>query len=578
MHSWLHKNSCNKLSRLAWPPLAVMLLLLTACAAITNKPPQAAIATAHPLATQAGKEVLQAGGNAFDAAVAITAAIGVVEPQSSGIGGGGFWLLHRESDNFEIMVDGREVAPKAAHRDMYLDKQGDVIPKASINGPLAAGIPGVPAAIVHIARRYGKLPLKKSLAPAIRYATEGFEVDRRYHRLAGLRKKALLASAEASRIFLPNNEVPAVGYILKQPDLAKTLTNIAENGYDGFYRGGFAKRLSDGVQKAGGNWTVEDLRDYKIVERKPMTASYKGMRITTAALPSSGGVVLISMLHILENFDTSKMSKVERAHLLIEIMRRAYRDRAEYLGDPDFVDVPVARLTSADYAAQLAKSISPEEATPSSSLKPAAPATGAGNDTTHFSVLDKDGNRVAATLSVNYPFGAGVVIPGFGFLLNDEMDDFSAKPGVPNAYGLVGTDANAIQAGKRPLSSMSPTFLENDRGIAILGTPGGSRIISMVLLGALNFFNGGDAETIVDTPRFHHQYLPDIVMYEDKAFTEKEAQDLILNGHTMKRQMSPYGGGQSVYGNMQAIVWDKKKKQVTAASDKRGAGKAELFK
>ena len=542
-----------------------------------EKPSKGAVATAHPLATAAGIEILEAGGNAFDAAVAVTAAIGVVEPTGSGLGGGGFWLLHRASDSYQVMVDGREVAPQMAHRDLYLDKNGEVIPMASINGPLAAGIPGVPAAMVHIASKYGRLPLKQSLKPAIRLAQEGFKVDEHYRRFAKLRLKALKSFAGAAEIFLHENDVPPQGYLLKQPDLARTLALIADQGFDGFYRGEFARKLASEVKKAGGIWSEQDLNGYKIVERMPISGMYRGMKLTSVAPPSSGGIAMINMLNMLDHYDLSKLDKIQRSHLLIEVMRRAYRDRAEFLGDTDFVDVPVKRLTGKAHAKEQVSTIVEDEVTPSDSLKKASLAGGTGNNTTHFSVLDHDGNRVAATLSINYPFGACFVVPGTGFLLNDEMDDFSSRPGTPNAYGLVGTEANAIEPGKRPLSSMSPTFLENESSVAILGTPGGSRIITMVLLATLEFIEGGGAHDMVEKPRFHHQYLPDVVMFEDRAFSDEEVQDLTLMGHIMKRQMSPYGGGQSVYGNMQAIVWDKKTNKVTAASDPRGIGKATLY-
>lgn len=553
---------------------SIFLLLSFIPCAFADKPPHAAIATAHPLATAAGQEILQAGGNAFDAAVAITAVIGVVEPYGSGLGGGGFWLLHRNSDGYQIMVDGREKAPAAAHRDMYLDKEGNVISGVSINGPLAAGIPGVPAAMVHLAKNYGRLPLNKSLEPAIRLAKNGFEIDKQYQRYAKMRLETLRQYPSTAKLFLQNNKVPKLGYLLRQADLAKTLESIAKNGNAGFYQGEFAKQIVDGVQKAGGIWSLGDLKNYKIVEREPITTEYRGIKLVSVPPPSSGGVALASMLKMLDQYDFQKMDRADQPHVMIEVMRRAYRDRAEFLGDSDFVDVPIARLTSKEHARQLTNNIQLDQATLSSELKPVADPTGVGSDTTHFSVLDKEGNRVAATLSINYLFGSCYVVPGTGFLLNDEMDDFSAKPGVPNAYGLVGAEANAIAAGKRPLSSMSPTFIENEKGVAILGTPGGSRIITMVLLGALEYANGGDAHNIVNIPRYHHQYLPDVVMYENDAFDEDLEQELSLRGHILKKQMSPYGGGFGHYGNMQAVVWDKLKNKVTAASDSRGIGSA----
>ncbi|MDX1812585.1 MAG: gamma-glutamyltransferase, partial [Gammaproteobacteria bacterium] len=430
------------------------------------------------------------GGNAFDAAVAVTAALAVVEPYSSGLGGGGFWLIHRAEDGFQTMIDGRETTPLQGHRDMYLDEKGNVIPKLSMNGPLSAGIPGVPAAIVHLARKYGKLPLSTSLAPAIRYAREGFEVDTQFERMAKFRKKVLAESVDAKRIFLLNGDVPPVGHVIKQPDLAVTLEAIAQKGREGFYKGPIARQLIRGVQSAGGIWTQEDLDKYKVIEREPIRGEYKGMKITSAAPPSSGGIALVEMFNILSGLDIEHANAVTRKHLIVEAMRRAYRDRAQYLGDTDFVKVPVDMLTSPLYAAGLRAGIRADKAMPSADL----PGINAPRDesfhTTHFSVLDADGNRVSATVTINYPFGSGFVAPGTGVLLNDEMDDFSAKPGVPNAYGLVGAEANAIAPGKRPLSSMSPSFLETKDGLAIIGTPGGSRIITMVLLGALDFYEG----------------------------------------------------------------------------------------
>jgi len=562
-----------------WKPIsAILLLLLVVPVAqaedtVAPLPPRAAVATAHPLATEAGMAILAQGGNAFDAAVAITAVIGVVEPYGSGIGGGGFWLLHRNADGFQVMVDGRETAPAAAHRDMYLDAQGRVRPGASIDGPLAAGIPGVPAAMVHIAERYGRLPLKTSLQAAIRIAREGFPVDEHYRRYAGFRAKVLNRYPAAAAQFLVDGEVPPLGHLLKQPDLADTLSLIAEQGRAGFYSGPLARRLVKGVTEQGGIWSLKDLEDYRVVERQPIVSRLGGMTVVSAAPPSSGGIALAQMANMFNRFPLSGMSEVDRKHLSIEIMRRAYRDRAEYLGDSDFVEVPVAMLTSEDHAKRLVGDIDIKQATPSSELRPVFNPGGQGADTTHFSVLDRDGNRVAATLSVNYLFGSCFVAPGTGVLLNDEMDDFSAKPGVPNAYGLVGAEANAIAPGKRPLSSMSPTFLEDERGIAILGTPGGSRIITMVLLGAMAYADGGSAEDLVRLPRFHHQYLPDKVFYEAPAFSARTAEALKARGHKLHRQRNDRGED-SNYGNMQAVVWDKRAGKVTAASDPRGIGRA----
>ncbi len=550
--------------------LLLFLLILSGPALSATTPPAAAVATAHPLATEAGHEILAAGGNAFDAAVAITATLAVVEPTGSGLGGGGFWLLHRAKNGYQTMLDGRERAPLAAHRDMYLDANGEVISDLSMDGPLAAGIPGIPAGLAHLAQHYGNLPLRKSLAPAIRHARNGFVINESYRRMALFRLEALRKSTAAASIFLHANEPPPAGYLLKQPDLADTLEAIAKQGAAGFYSGPVADKLIKGVRRAGGIWTQKDLTSYRIIERQPVQGTYHGIRITSAAPPSSGGIALISALNILAGYDKKALdpvvNPVGRTHLIIEALRRAYRDRAIYLGDPDQVAVPMARLTDPLYADGLRASIRTDRATPSNTL-PGNATLSAGNDTTHFSVLDKQGNRVAATLSINFPFGSGFVAPGTGVLLNDEMDDFSAKPGVPNIYGLVGGEANANAPGKRPLSSMSPTFLESKNGVAILGTPGGSRIISMVLLSTLDFAAGNDPASWVGLKRFHHQFLPDMVQHEPSTFSAEQTVSLTQLGHTLKEVTDPYG-------NMQAILWDRKNNKVKAASDPRGEGAA----
>jgi gamma-glutamyltranspeptidase / glutathione hydrolase len=538
--------------------LILSLLVLPAHAA---HPPAAAIASAHPLATDAGIEILNAGGNAFDAAVAVSGALAVVVPMSCGLGGGGFWLLHRARDGFETFIDGRETAPRAARRDMYLDAHGNVIPNRSLDGPLAAAIPGVPAALEHLAKKYGRLPLARSLAPAIRLARAGYATDEFYQRVAESR----LAALSGAPGMLENGKPPHVGFVLKQPELADVLTAIARHGAAGFYQGEVAKKLVNGVRNAGGIWTLDDLAAYRIKERAPLHGEYHGMRITSAPPPSSGGVALVTMLNVLGGYPLTSLDATTQTHVIVEAMRRAYRDRAEYLGDPDFVKMPVQQLLSPYYAAGLRAGIRLDHATPSALLPIEAPVP-QGPDTTHFSILDRDGNRVAATLSINYTFGSAFIPPGTGVLLNDEMDDFSAKPGAPNVYGLVGENANAIAPGKRPLSSMTPTFLENDRGLAILGTPGGSRIITMVLLGSLEFARGGSAQDMVARPRFHHQFLPDQLFYEAGALSPEQQSGLEKRGHHLT-QLS------EAYGNMQAVVWDRRA-GVNAASDPRGQGKA----
>ena len=550
-------------------PLWGLLCFWIASPHAANKPDADAVASAHPLATAAGIAVLQSGGNAFDAAVAVSAVLGVVEPYGSGLGGGGFWLLHEAKTGKQVMVDGREVAPLKAHRDMYLDRRGNPLPAASIDGPLAAGIPGTPKALAHIAKVYGRLPLAVTLAPAIRLADEGFSVDDMYRRYAGFRQQALLKSPAAAQQFLLNGEVPPKGYLLKQPDLANTLKLFAEQGEQAFYQGEFAQRLVAGLQKYGGIWTLEDLARYDIVERDPITFNFNDYQFTTAALPSSGGVVLAQIFNMLAQFNWDQLDSARRVHLLTELMRRAYKERALHLGDTDQVDVPVKQLISVDYAKQLAKDIDLQMASVSQDLPQIKIKE--GMDTSHFSIIDREGNRVAATMSVNYPFGACFVVPGTGVVLNDEMDDFSIKPGVPNAYGLVGNQQNAIAPGKRMLSSMTPTFIENDQSVAILGTPGGSRIISMVMIGALQAMQGAPVEQWVGRARFHHQYLPDSLQYEPDALSEQTLEALSAMGH----QLKPVDDS---YGNMQAIAWDKVANKVSVASDPRGIGAAVAIK
>ena len=550
-------------------PLWGLLCFWIASPHAANKPDADAVASAHPLATAAGIAVLQSGGNAFDAAVAVSAVLGVVEPYGSGLGGGGFWLLHEAKTGKQVMVDGREVAPLKAHRDMYLDRRGNPLPAASIDGPLAAGIPGTPKALAHIAKIYGRLPLAVTLAPAIRLADEGFSVDDMYRRYAGFRQQALLKSPAAAQQFLLNGEVPPKGYLLKQPDLANTLKLFAEQGEQAFYQGEFAQRLVAGVQKYGGIWTLEDLAKYDIVERDPITFNFNDYQFTTAALPSSGGVVLAQIFNMLAQFNWDQLDSAQRVHLLTELMRRAYKERAVHLGDTDQVDVPVKQLISVEYAKQLAKDIDLQMASVSQDLPQIKIKE--GMDTSHFSIIDREGNRVAATMSVNYPFGACFVVPGTGVVLNDEMDDFSIKPGVPNAYGLVGNQQNAIAPGKRMLSSMTPTFIENEQRVAILGTPGGSRIISMVMIGALQAMQGAPVEQWVGRARFHHQYLPDSLQYEPDALSEQTLEALSAMGH----QLKPVDDS---YGNMQAIAWDKVANKVSVASDPRGIGAAVAVK
>lgn len=528
-----------------------------------------AVASAHPAATAAGRQIIDAGGNAFDAAIAVAAALAVVEPYSSGIGGGGFFLLHQAAGQRDIFVDAREAAPAAASEKMYLDEHDEFVEKRALDGALAAAIPGLPAGLAHLAEHYGVLTLAENLAPAIVLARDGFAVTERYRMMASFRAQAFAAEPEGAQIFLVDGKAPPAGTVLRQPDLAATLERMAADGANVFYSGALAERLVAGVRAGGGVWTLADLAAYRAKERAPIVGDYHGVKVVSAPPPSSGGIVLVEALNILERYDLAALDPHARQHLIVEAMRRAYRDRADFLGDPDFVEMPVAHLVDKHYAEQMSADLSLEKATPSSALPPIGRQS-KGRDTTHFSVIDAAGNRVAATLSINYPFGALVVPAGTGVLLNNEMDDFASRPLTPNAYGLVGADANAIRGGKRPLSSMTPTFLESPERVGILGTPGGSRIISMVLLGALEFMDEQDPTRWVSVARYHHQYLPDVVEFEAGAFSADAQAALVARGHVLKESTRNYG-------NMQAILWDRKAGTVKAAADPRGEGSAEVW-
>ena len=551
--------------------LLVPVLLLWVAAGIAQTPNRAAVASANPLASEAGIAVLERGGNAFDAAIAVSAALGVVEPYGSGLGGGGFFLLHRAADGLQVMIDGRELAPGAAHEDMYLDEDGDPIPGASRNGPLAAGIPGLPASLVHLAENFGRLSLAESLEPAIRFAEDGFPAYEEFIRR--LDRRAPSMSEAAREVFAPGGEVPVAGDLFRQSQLAATMRTLAREGHDGFYKGAVARMLVDGVQHEGGIWSADDLLDYQVVEREPLIGTYRDVTITTAPPPSAGGVALINMFNMLAGYDLADMNRVTRTHLLTEIMRRAYRDRGPYLGDPDFIDIPLEILTHPYYAAGQRTSLRIDRATPSDSLPGIQPTgSGGGPQTSHFSVLDLEGNMVAATQTINFGFGSGFMAPGTGVLLNNEMDDFSMKPGQPNGYQLLSAEANSIQPGKRMLSSMTPTILRTEDGAALLGSPGGSQIITIVFLASLAWTEGADAETMASNPRFHHQYFPDRLTFEPDALTANEEQALKDLGHNVIRTRQLRGNG-----NLQIVTWDRRSGAVDAASDPRVVGEPRFW-
>ena len=525
----------------------------------------AAIASAHPLATAAGHEILKRGGNAFDAAVAVAAALAVVEPYSSGLGGGGFFLLHRASDSKQVMIDARETAPAGVKPEHYIDGSGNPVKGATMQGGTASGIPGTPAGLAHLAQRYGTLPLAHTLAPAIKLARDGFAVDGRYARIAKIREAYLRKLPEATRIFLADGQALTQGYVLKQPELAQTLTRLASEGVTGVYAGPVARALVDSVNAAGGAWQLSDLEKYRVVERAPMRMTYRGATITTATLPSAGGIALTQAFGMLEHLKLSGVSDAESAHTIAEVLRRVFRDRVQ-LGDVDYVKVPVAALIDKSHIKQIVTSISAKAATPSDKLGPPPGDKAESYNTTHFSVIDAAGNRVGATLTVNWIFGSGLVANGTGVLLNNEMDDFTLRADLPNSYRLRGSAANAIAPGKRPLSSMTPTFVEDERGVLILGAPGGSRIISMVLLGVLEYLRMPevDLKRMLAMPRYHHQFWPDRIEVEPEGFSTEWRAALQGKGHaiqTVNRQ----------WGNMQAVFKSKQTGEAQAASDPRGS-------
>jgi len=515
-------------------------------------PKNGMVVAAHPKAAEAGTAMLAAGGNAFDAAAATALALGVVEPGSSGFGGGGFFLLYIAKDDRYIMIDARETAPAlAGHGEVYATR-------SSIDGPASAGVPGLPAGIDRLVRHYGRLTLAEVTTPAIHLAHTGFTVTPRLARLIQWRRKIFNDSAR--RIFDKKE-----GETIRQPQLAATLQRFARYGARDVYEGEIAGRLTADMKHDNGLIREHDLAVYQAVERMPVRFDWQDYHIVSASLPSSGGMTLAHIFGQLNHDDLKSLSLADRTHLLIEVMKRAYRDRNARLGDSDFIDIPHDYL-DAKRLLRLRAWIRMERATPSSELKGLAEPSGHGTDTTHFSVIDQQGNMVAATLSINYPFGSGYVSPATGILLNDEMDDFATRPGQPNVYGLIQGRANAVAPGKRMLSSMTPTFIIGPQRTFIVGTPGGSRIISMVLLASLGFMlDETSAPLWVNAPRFHHQFLPDVVQFEPDAFSPFLQKELMRRGHHLQPLKHNYG-------NMQAIVFERKNGQVIGISDHRGEG------
>jgi gamma-glutamyltranspeptidase/glutathione hydrolase len=500
------------------------------------------VVSVHHLAADAGVEILREGGNAVDAAVATGFALAVVHPAAGNIGGGGFMLIRLRTGK-ATFLDYREKAPLAATADMYLDAKGDVVPNLSIVGYKAVGVPGSVAGMAYAEKKYGKLDLKRVMQPALRLARDGFVLST--EEAAELRDKELALFPESKRIFQRDGDYYRPGEFFRQPELARTLERIAENP-DSFYRGDLAREVAKAIQKGGGLVTERDLAAYEVKEREPVVGSYKDYTVISAPPPSSGGIALVEALNILDGYNLARLGDRTPAemHLIVEAYRRAFMDRNDYLGDPDFVAMPVRQMLDKGYAAAWRKSIEEDQATPSASLKrprgflppPPKAATKSPDhvNTTHYSVVDAEGNAVSVTTTLNNSFGSGATAEGLGFLLNDEMDDFASKMGVPNMFGLIQGPANAIAPGKRPLSSMTPTIvLEDGKLRFVLGSPGGSRIITTV---ANIFLSAGDEglniQQAVDAPRFHHQYLPD-KLYLEPGFSDATVAGLRVMGYAL---------------------------------------------
>jgi gamma-glutamyltranspeptidase/glutathione hydrolase len=538
----------------------------------------AMVASVHELASRAGVEMMQAGGNAVDAAVATGFALAVVHPQAGNLGGGGFLLLRKANGEVRF-IDFREKAPAAATRDMYLDAQGNVIENASVIGYKSIGVPGSVAGLVHAEKKYGKLSLEKVMAPAIRLARDGFPLA--WEDAEDLRDEDLGKFAASKRIFQRDGNYYQAGEILKQPELARTLERIAKNP-DDFYHGAMARELAAAVAKGGGLVTADDLANYEVKEREPIHGTYRGYDIISAPPPSSGGTALVEILNILEGYDLAKLGNGSAAaiHLTAEAFRRAFYDRAEFLGDPDFAKIPVPQLIDKRYAEAWRESIDPNHASVSKDLKRPGmfnelervaqfrpTAVREPENTTHYSVVDPEGNAVAVTTTLNDSLGSRVTAEGLGFLLNDEMDDFAAKQGVPNAYGLIQGPANAIGPGKRPLSAMTPTIvLKDGKLFLVLGSPGGPTIITTVaniLMGVVDF--GLDVQEAVNAPRFHHQWLPNAIRAEDRL--SPDTMNLLRSkGH--KVNVAHF------WGDGECIMVDPKSGERLGASDGRNNGKA----
>jgi len=531
------------------PPLIILAtLLLGACLQQTYHPPHAPAAprhgmvvAGHPAAADIGVQIMQAGGNAFDAAVAVQFALAVAYPGAGNLGGGGFAVLHTDT-GATAALDFRETAPAKSHRDMYLDSAGAVIPRASLDGALAVGVPGSVDGMARLHDRYGKLPWSRLLQPAIDLARNGVELTAREAHKYNRYREAFLTLNTTPPPLVRFDRPWQAGDTLKQPELARALESIRKLGRNGFYRGELADRLAAGIRRAGGLVSEQDLQNYRAVWRQPVNGSYRGYQIHSMPPPSSGGVALLQLLQAVEPYPIADWGShdTRTIHLLTEIERRVYADRAAYLGDPDQVDVPVKKLLDPDYLKQRMADISPDAKTDSDDIGPGQLPPAESLETTHFSIADSAGNAIAVTTTLNSTFGSKLMVPGTGFFLNNEMDDFSSKPGVPNQFGLVGSEANAIAPGKRMLSSMTPTIVEKEgKPFLVLGSPGGSTIITSVLQVILNIIDHRmPLQEAVNAKRVHHQWLPDRILAESGALSPETELTLKALGHVIVTRKS----------------------------------------
>ena len=525
------------------------------------------VVSTHHLADKAGQDILDKGGNAIDAAVAVGYALAVVHPQAGNIGGGGFAVIHTQGGQ-DFALDFREMAPGAATRDMYLDEKGNVIPLASTRTYLAAGIPGTVAGMSAMLDRFGTMKLSEVMAAAIDMAENGHPISERQAGVMAAYHDKLSKFPTGRKYFLHSDGTDyKAGEIFVQSDLAETLKRIAAEGPKGFYEGKTAELIEADMKANGGLITKEDLLRYEFKWREPSTAYYRGYKITSMCPPSSGGAVIAEIMNIMENADMGALwesSPAQAIHVMAEAMRQAYADRSEYMGDPDFVRIPLAELTSEEYAKKIYDRIDPKKATPSDNVRPGLSQLHEGTNTTHYSVVDKFGNAVSVTYTINESWGSGAAVDGAGFLLNNEMDDFSIKPGVPNVYGLVGGDANAVAPYKRPLSSMSPSIVSKEgKTVLVVGSPGGSRIITTTLQVIANVIDRKMAvNAAVSAPRYHMQWLPDELRVEPgNGLSSAEVEKLVGMGY--KLTLQPY------MGDVNAIMIDPETGKITGSHDTR---------